>query len=35
MLEYRQPDIVVLDKYEKMCHLIDIAVLGDSGVALK
>ena len=28
-------DVVVLDKHEKMCHLIDIAVLGDSKVEAK
>ena len=27
--------LFVLDKHEKMCHLIDIAVLGDSRVASK
>ena len=33
--EHRRPDVVVLDKHEKMFHLIDIAVLGDSRVASK
>ena len=31
--EHRRPDVVVLDKHEKMCHLIDIAVPGDSRIA--
>ena len=30
VIEQRRPNVVVLDKHEKMCHLIDIAVLGDS-----
>ena len=29
VIEHRRPD-VVLDKHETMCHLIDIAVPGDS-----
>ena len=31
VIEHRRPDVVVLDKHEKMCHLIDIhvAVPGD------
>ena len=32
---YRRPDVVVLDKHDKMCHLIDIAVPGNSRVASK
>ena len=32
VIEHRRPDVVVLDKHEKMCHLIDIAVLGNSRV---
>ena len=35
VIEHRRPDVVVLDKHEKMCHLIDIAVPGDSTVASK
>ena len=35
VIEHRRPDVVVLDKHEKMCHLIDIAVPGDSRVASK
>ena len=35
VIEYRRPDVVVLDKHEKMCHLIDIAVPGDSRVEAK
>ena len=35
VVEYRRPDVVVLDKHEKMCHLIDIAVPGDSRVESK
>ena len=35
VVEHRRPDIVVLDKEEKRCQLIDIAVPGDSRVALK
>ena len=34
-IEHKRPDVIVLDKHEKMCHLIDIAVLGDSRVASK
>ena len=30
VIEHRRPDVVVLDKHEKMCHLIDIVVPGDS-----
>ena len=30
--EHRRSDVVVLDKHEKMCHLIDIAVPRDSSV---
>ena len=26
------PDVFVLDKHEKVCHLIDIAVLGNSSI---
>ena len=33
--EHRRTDVVVLDKHDKMCHLIDIAVPGDSRVASK
>ncbi len=29
VIEHRRPDVVVLDKTKKMCHLIDIAVQGD------
>ena len=35
VIEHRRPDVVVLDKHEKMCHLIDIAVPGDSRVEAK
>ena len=35
VIEHRWPDVVVLDKHAKMCHLIDIAVPGDSRVELK
>ena len=35
VIEHRRPDVVVLDKHENMCHLIDIAVPGDSRVASK
>ena len=35
VIEHRRPDVVVLDKHEKMCHLIDKAVPGDSRVASK
>ena len=35
VIEHRRPDVVILDKHEKMCHLIDIAVPGDSRVAVK
>ena len=35
VIEHRRLDVVVLDKHEKMCHLIDIAVPGDSRVASK
>ncbi len=29
VIEHRRPDVVVLCKTKKMCHLIDIAVPGD------
>ena len=29
VIEHRRPDVVVFDKHDKMCHLIDIAVPGD------
>ena len=35
VIEHRRPNVVVLDKHEKMCHLIDIAVPGDSRVDAK
>ena len=35
VIEHRRPDVVVFDKHEKMCHLIDIAVPGDSRVEAK
>ena len=35
VIEHRRPDVVVLDKHEKMCHLIDIAVPGDCRVEAK
>ena len=35
VIEHRRPDAVILDKHEKMCHLIDIAVPGDSRVEVK
>ena len=35
VIKHRRPYVVVLDKHEKMCHLIDIAVLGDSRVVSK
>ena len=35
VIEHRRPDVVVLDKHEKMCHLIDIAVPVDSRIASK
>ena len=35
VIEHRRPDVVVLDKHEKTCHLIDIAVPGDSRVEAK
>ncbi len=35
IIEQRRPDVVVLDKTRKMCHLIDIAVPGDIRVAKK
>ena len=34
VIEHRRPD-VVLDKHEKMCHLINIAVPGESRVTSK
>ncbi len=35
VIEYGRPDVVVLDKTKKMCHLIDIAQPGDIRVAKK
>ena len=35
VIQHRRPDVVLLDKTKKMCHLIDIAVPGDIRVASK
>ena len=35
VIQHRRPDVVLLDKTKKMCHLIDIAVPGDTRVASK
>ena len=35
VIQHRRPDVVLLDKTKKMCHLIDIAVPGDVRVASK
>ena len=34
-IQHRRPDIVVLYKTERKCHLIDIAVPGDKRIELK
>ena len=35
VIQHRRPDIVVLYKTERKCHLIDIAVPGDKRIKLK
>ena len=35
VIQHRRPDIVVLYKTERKCHLIDIAVSGDKRIKLK
>ena len=35
VIQHRRPDIVVLCKTERKCHLIDIAVPGDKRIELK
>ena len=35
VIQHRRPDIVVLYKNERKCHLIDIAVPGDKRIELK
>ena len=35
VIEHRRPDVVVLDKKEKTCYLVDVAVPGDSRVESK
>ena len=35
VIQHRRPDIVVLYKTERKCHLIDIAVFGDKMIELK
>ena len=35
VIQYRRPDIVVLYKTERKCHLIDIAVPVDKGTEFK
>ena len=35
VIQYRRPEIVVLYKNERKCHLVDIAVPGDKRISLK
>ena len=35
MMPHNRPDIVVVDKNKRMCHIIDVACPGDSRIALK
>ena len=35
VIQYRRPEIVVLHKNERKCHLTDIAVPGDKRIELK
>ena len=35
VIEHRRPDVVVLDKAADLCHIIDVAVPGDTRVASK
>ena len=35
VIQHRRPDIVVLHKTERKCHLTDIAVPGDKRIELK
>ena len=34
-IEYRKPDIVVVDKAEKKCAIIDVAIPGDNRIGEK
>ena len=34
-LSHNRPDIVVVDKMSKRCHIIDVACSGDSRIAMK
>ena len=34
-IQARKPDLIILNKIEKTCHIIDVAIPGDEGVSAK